>query len=485
MTAAPLETWPLDGQPVPAGIVDGRLAAGRPLLEVRGLCVDYGIGADAVHAVVDADLVLHSGEVLGLAGESGSGKSTLVMAATRLLREPGMITGGEVTLHLGNGQQIDLLDADISQLRVLRWSQISLVMQSAMNALNPVFTIQTQLTDVLAAHASHLSKRARRARAAELLELVGISKDRLGSYPHELSGGMRQRVMIAMALALRPQVVIMDEPTTALDVVTQREILEELSDLRDQFGFAILFITHDVSLLIEIADSIAVMYAGKLVERARAADLYTAPRHPYTLGLLNSFPSLHGPRRRMTGIPGSPPDLRALPSGCVFHPRCAYAMDKCVAEVPPLEELAEPARRRRRGIALTARPEATRFAACWLQHDGLAPPELGATATELGATATELGAAATELGAAVTPADSAPGQLAAPGTETGAVASAAAVHLAPAPPAPAGTAAAAVAGGTQQDRGPKNSAGPRAGPPGPAAPDELRSGNDAEPGGAL
>ena len=404
MTAAPLDAWPADGQPVPAGTLDSRLPAGRPLLDIRGLCVDYGTGPDAVHAVVDADLVLHSGEVLGLAGESGSGKSTLVMAATRLLREPGVITGGSVTLYLGNGQQIDLLDADAPQLRVLRWSQISLVMQSAMNALNPVFTIQAQLTDVIAAHDTHLSKRARRARAAELLQLVGISKDRLRSHPHELSGGMRQRVMIAMALALQPQVVIMDEPTTALDVVTQREILEELSDLRDQFGFAILFITHDLSLLIEIADSIAVMYAGKLVERARAADLFTAPRHPYTLGLLNSFPSLHGPRQRMTGIPGSPPDLRALPSGCVFHPRCAYAMDKCVMAVPPLAELAEPAAKRRLGLAPTARP-ATRLAACWLQHDGVAPPELAAPATEIGIT--EIGAAA--VGAAAPANDTASG----------------------------------------------------------------------------
>jgi peptide/nickel transport system ATP-binding protein len=407
MTAAPLEDWPLDGQPLDGQPVDGRtgsdgtlggpLPAGRPLLDIRGLCVDYGTGPDAVHAVVDADLVLHSGEVLGLAGESGSGKSTLVMAATRLLREPGVITAGQVTLYLGNGQQIDLLDAEAPQLRVLRWSQISLVMQSAMNALNPVFTIETQLTDVIAAHDTHLSKRARRARAGELLELVGISKDRLGSHPHELSGGMRQRVMIAMALALKPQVVIMDEPTTALDVVTQREILEELSDLRDQLGFAILFITHDLSLLIEIADSIAVMYAGKLVERAGAGDLFTAPRHPYTHGLLNSFPALHGPRRRMTGIPGSPPDLRALPSGCVFHPRCAFALDKCATAVPPLEQLLEPAVKHRNGIS-PASSHPARQAACWLQHDGVAPPELAAPATSIGPPATTIGPPTTTIG---------------------------------------------------------------------------------------
>jgi peptide/nickel transport system ATP-binding protein len=347
--------------------------SGDRLLDIRGLSVDYGEGPGAVHAVADADLTLHRGEVLGLAGESGSGKSTLAMAATRLLRAPGVITGGEVRFYSADGSETDLLAADYSILRVLRWSQVSLVLQSAMNALNPVMTIQTQLTDALAAHLPRLSRKERHARAVELLEMVGINSDRLSSHPHELSGGMRQRVMIAMALALQPQVVIMDEPTTALDVVTQREILEELKDLRDQFGFAVLFITHDLSLLIEIADSIAVMYAGRLVERAPASALFHAPRHPYTLGLLSSFPPLHGPRAPMTGIPGSPPDLRALPSGCVFHPRCRFALDRCAEQAPPLEIVGA---------------SAGRVAACWLQLvDTPVPAELAAREPEPAASA--------------------------------------------------------------------------------------------------
>src|SRR6267143_5202412 len=269
------------------------------VLEIHGLSVDYGYGDDAVHAVVDCDLVLRRGRVLGLAGESGSGKTTLALAAIRLLRAPALITAGEVLFHSrpigGDGPvgTIDLLAAHEDDLRAVRWSEIAVVLQSSLSALNPVITIGAQFDDLLRVHRPHLSASARWTRAGELLDMVGMNAERLRSYPHELSGGMRQRAMIAMAIALEPQVMILDEPTTALDVVTQREILEELIGLRDRIGFATLFITHDLSLLVELADEIAVMYAGRLMERAPASSLFHAPRLPYTHGLLHCFPPMH------------------------------------------------------------------------------------------------------------------------------------------------------------------------------------------------
>jgi peptide/nickel transport system ATP-binding protein len=199
--------------------------------------------------------------------------------------------------------------------------------------------VGSQFEQVLKTHRKDMSKDERRARAAALMAMVGLDEDRLDRFPHELSGGQRQRIMIALALTLDPQLVIMDEPTTALDVVTQREIISELFELRAQFGFAMIFITHDLSLLTELADEIVVMYAGALVERASARELYEAPRHPYSLGLLNSFPPMHGERTELTGIPGSPPDLAHLPTGCSFHPRCPYAMERCTDESPPLVEI--------------------------------------------------------------------------------------------------------------------------------------------------
>jgi len=337
---------------------------GDPVLEIRGLSVDYGYGDEAVHAVVDCNLVLRRGRVLGLAGESGSGKSTLALAAIRLLRAPAVITAGEVLFHSkpisgdAPAGTIDLLAADEEMLRAIRWSEIAVVLQSSLNALNPVITIGSQFDDLLRVHRPHMTATERWARSVELFDMVGINAERLRSYPHELSGGMRQRAMIAMAIALEPQVMILDEPTTALDVVTQREIIEQLVGLRDRIGFATLFITHDLSLLVELADEIDVMYAGRLMERAPAAALFRAPRLPYTHGLLHCFPPLHGPRVAMEGIPGSPPDLRDLPTGCPFNPRCKWAMPKCRQELPRMAPVTGDARE----------------VACWLHRDGANVP---------------------------------------------------------------------------------------------------------------
>jgi peptide/nickel transport system ATP-binding protein len=332
----------------------------QTLLEVKHLSVDYEAVSGTVHAVDDVSFTLHRGEILGLAGESGSGKSTLAYAISRLLNPPALITGGRVIYYPpapanGNsavysrlsrpdidtqsGQPVDVLRLSPAQLRAFRWNDLAIVFQSAMNALNPVMNIGAQIMDVLATHRPGMSRKVCQQRAVELLRLVGIAPDRLKSYPHELSGGMRQRAVIAIALALSPEIIIMDEPTTALDVVVQREILAEIMRLREQLHFSVIFITHDLSLLLEIADQVAIMYAGRIVEQGTQLDLYRHPRHPYSYGLINSFPSLHGPRRKATGIPGSPPDLRAVPSGCAFHPRCPLVFGPCTTHVPLLRTI--------------------------------------------------------------------------------------------------------------------------------------------------
>ena len=309
------------------------------VLSVEDLTVEYASANGPVRAVDGVSFELSRGEVLGIAGESGCGKSTLAHAITRLLRPPGTITGGAVHFHDAQqpgGQVVDVLGLDGEPLRLFRWQKIAMVFQSAMNALNPVLNVRRQLEDVLIDHEPGRSRAWRRARCCELLELVGIDVDRLSAYPHQLSGGMRQRVMIAMALALRPDVIVMDEPTTALDVVVQREILDEINLLREQFGFAVVLITHDLSLLLEISDRIAVMYGGRIVEYGPTAGMLDAPRHPYTVGLTGSFPDLLGDRRPLAGIPGSPPDLSQPIEGCSFAPRCGYAFAPCAAASPPL-----------------------------------------------------------------------------------------------------------------------------------------------------
>jgi peptide/nickel transport system ATP-binding protein len=240
-----------------------------------------------------------------------------------------VITGGSVRYQgRRTSGPADILTMGPEDLRKLRWREIAIVFQSAMNALNPVLSVRDQILDAIHAHLK-LSRAEAEAKVERLLDLVGIPRSRLRSYPHELSGGMRQRIMIAMALAADPEIVIMDEPTTALDVVVQRDILSQIVELKQELGFSIIFITHDLSLLLELADRIAVMYAGQLLEVGTATEIQHEPAHPYTTGLLNSFPSLHGPRRELAGIPGVPPDLRRPPEGCPFLPRCSFGTDAC------------------------------------------------------------------------------------------------------------------------------------------------------------
>ncbi|HEY5715107.1 MAG TPA: ABC transporter ATP-binding protein [Psychromonas sp.] len=303
------------------------------LLEINNLCVDYVSPNGIARAVNNVSLTIGRGETLGIAGESGCGKSTLAFAIARLHKAPALISEGQI---LYNGR--DVLKMSDKELRLFRWNDVSVVFQSAMNSLNPVITIGEQLTDVILAH-KQVSYKEATAKAVELLAIVGLPGDRLQSFPHQLSGGMRQRVVIAIALALEPKLIIMDEPTTALDVVVEREILNELYDLKEKFGFSILFISHDLSLMGEIADRIGVMYAGNLIEFGDAKTVFSKPSHPYTKGLISSFPTIHGPKERLYGIPGDPVNLLSLPKGCNFNPRCADCMDMCKVDEPKLLDL--------------------------------------------------------------------------------------------------------------------------------------------------
>ncbi|WP_391091675.1 oligopeptide/dipeptide ABC transporter ATP-binding protein [Vibrio sp. NH-UV-68] len=300
------------------------------LLEINNLCVDYVSPNGVARAVNNVSLKIAEGETLGIAGESGCGKSTLAFAISRLHKAPALISEGEI---LYKGQ--DILKMTDRQLRDFRWNDVSVVFQSAMNSLNPVITIGEQLTDVILAHRKVRYQQAH-DRAVELLKVVGIHADRMASFPHQLSGGMRQRVVIAIALALEPKLIIMDEPTTALDVVVEREILNELYDLKEKFGFSILFISHDLSLMGEIADRIGVMYAGNLIELGDAKRVFSQPDHPYSQGLISSFPTIHGPKERLYGIPGNPVNLLKIPQGCNFQERCTKCNEVCSQQEPRL-----------------------------------------------------------------------------------------------------------------------------------------------------
>jgi peptide/nickel transport system ATP-binding protein len=265
------------------------------LLTISDFSVTYDVDPP-VEAVREVSLQLRRGEILGLAGESGCGKTTLAYGIQRLLKPPAVITGGEVLFQDASGERVDIGALSDDDMRQFRWDKASIVFQGAMNALNPVITIGRQLADVFTTHRPELSRRERTRACGDLLDLVGVGRERLKSYAHELSGGMRQRVMIAMALALHPQLMIMDEPTTALDVLVQREILRQISDLRREFGFSVIFITHDLPLLLEISDRIAIMREGRIVELDTAENIYRDAQHEYTRTLLSSFPSLTGER---------------------------------------------------------------------------------------------------------------------------------------------------------------------------------------------
>ena len=308
------------------------------VLSVRDLSVEYRAARGSVRAVRGASFDLRKGESLALIGESGSGKTTLGLALVRLLPRAARITSGTIT-YAEEGKPLDVLAMDERHLRRFRWESCAMVFQGAQNSFNPVLTIGSQFRDTFQAHRSSRGA-GLDERSASLLKMVQLEPERvLRSYPHELSGGMRQRVLIAMSLLLQPQVLILDEPTTALDILTQRAIIDLLRELQAQLGFATIFVSHDLSLAAELANDVATMYAGRIVEHGAVDDIFYQPAHPYTAALLDAVPKVLGDDEQLSAIPGSPPDLRNLPSGCPFHPRCAYAIDRCREEDIPLERV--------------------------------------------------------------------------------------------------------------------------------------------------
>lgn len=308
------------------------------LLEVKGLRTQFFTQDGVVHAVNGISYQLDEGETLGIVGESGCGKSVSVMSLLRLIPQPpGKVVGGEAWF---DGK--DLLKMSEGEIRSVRGNRIAMIFQDPMTSLNPVLTIGTQVAEALQLHMG-MSKEQARKRSIELLEMVGIpnAADRIDDYPHQFSGGMRQRVMIAMGLSCNPQLLIADEPTTALDVTIQAQIIDLVKRLKDEIGMAIIWITHDLGIVAGLAERVAVMYAGFIIEMAGVKDLYASPRHPYTVGLLRSIPRLDMPRKmKLTPIEGMPPDLLAPPKGCPFAPRCAWVLDKCWEENPQLEPAA-------------------------------------------------------------------------------------------------------------------------------------------------
>jgi peptide/nickel transport system ATP-binding protein len=312
-------------------------ATGAPLLEVDDLAVDYRTGRRrSVPVVRNVSLDLRSGESLGLVGESGCGKTTLALAMLRLLPKLGVIRGGRIRFRRRDGTVADLLSYDEEALRRFRWTEAAMVYQGALNSLNPLTTVDTQFVETARAHDSAMTVRRIRQRAADLLESVQLDPPQvLRSFPHELSGGMRQRVLIALGLLLEPQLLILDEPTTALDILTQRRVIEVLRRLQEQLGFALIFVSHDLALAAELADRVATMYGGRIIELGPVREVFYRPKHPYTIGLIDAVVPVSGGRPGVKSIPGAPPGFGNLPAGCAFRPRCAHAHARCHAEEPP------------------------------------------------------------------------------------------------------------------------------------------------------
>jgi len=312
-----------------------------PVLSVRGLSIDYRTRRGPVQAVRDVTFDLEQGETLAIIGESGSGKTTLAVGLIRLSPRSARVTSGEIRYDDGK-RAFDVLSLDAERLRRFRWADCAMVFQAALSAFNPVITMWEQFLDTGRAHGMS-DKHKIHDRTRELLDLVHLDPDRvLRSYAHELSGGMRQRVLIAMALLLDPRIVILDEPTTALDILTQRAIIDLLRDLRTRLGFAMIFISHDLSLAAELADRVLTMYAGRIVEEAKVGDLFYQPRHPYTVGLLRAVPRVSGEVGALASIPGTTPDLVNLPTGCAYQPRCPFATERCREEDPALVSVDSP-----------------------------------------------------------------------------------------------------------------------------------------------
>jgi peptide/nickel transport system ATP-binding protein len=305
------------------------------ILDVQNLVTYFETAYGSVKAVDDVSFTLERGSSLGLVGESGCGKTTTALSIMRILPHPGKVISGKI-----NYKGFDLLELSEEELRKIRWTGISTVFQGAMASLNPLFKIGYQIAEPILIH-EEIEKDEAMERVQNLLELVGIDPDRVSNYPWELSGGMRQRVMAAMALACNPEVLIADEPTTALDVIVAAQVMNLIKDLREKLDLSMILITHDISVIAQTCDELAVMYAGKLVERASVATMFESPKHPYTYALINAFPNIHGDRKKLGGIGGNPPDLINPPPGCRFHTRCPYAKDVCKVEEPMTENVAD------------------------------------------------------------------------------------------------------------------------------------------------